>query len=283
MQKPAGNPRDDDLEVFGLTHPGKVRENNEDHFLLCSLFKRLKIHATSLPKPETLRFRGERVSFMALVADGVGGALAGEEASRLALETIARYITQGMDCYYAHDPDQEILFHEHLQRSVMECHDTVISEGHGDPHLSGMATTLTLAIGHWPWAYVVQVGDSRAYHLHDGALTQITRDQTAAQFLADRGMLPTSEHERTRLENMLASAIGGPTATPVTSRIALHLDDVILLCSDGLTRHVPDHQIRDRLDAMVSAKETCEELLADALDAGGEDNITVIAGRVTSR
>jgi len=273
-------PRDDELDVHGLTHQGLVRERNQDHFLLCSLHKRLRIHATSLPRPEQLQFRGERLAFLAVVADGVGGNRAGEEASRIALEEIAKYITQGMQCYYTNDPDQEHRFLEQLQASALECHARVLSEGKDDPSRQGMATTLTLAIGHWPWAYVVQVGDSRCYQLHAGKLIQITRDQTVAEEYYQRGILTYAEKQSSHLGNVLSSAIGGPRATPITSRTAMHWGDVILLCSDGLTRHVSDQRIRERLLDMNSAEETCELLLEDALAGGGEDNITIVVGRV---
>ena len=94
-----------------------------------------------------------------------------------------------------------------------------------------------------------------------------------------RGILTRAEVRDSHLSNVLSSAIGGPRTTPITSRTAMHWGDVILLCSDGLTRHVPDQRIRERLLAMESAKETCELLLQDALDGGGEDNITIVVGR----
>jgi protein phosphatase len=272
-------PRTNEFDVYGLTHQGKVREINQDHFLLCSLYKRLKIHATSLPKPELLRLRGERIAFLAVVADGVGGHQAGEEASRIALETIAHYITDTMQCYYTNDPDQETRFLEHLDESVLECHAQVVSEAKADPGRHGMATTLTLAIGHWPWAYVVQVGDSRCYQLRDGELSQITRDQTVAQEFLDQGILTPDEVKETNLDNILSSAIGGPRATPRTNRTSMRWNDVLLLCSDGLTRHVSDDRLREQLQKMESAKQVCHALVQDALDGGGEDNITVIVGR----
>jgi PPM family protein phosphatase len=273
-------PRDGELDVYGLTHPGKVRTVNQDHFLICSLHKRLKIHATSLPSPESLRFRGERLAFMTLVADGVGGHQAGEEASRIALETVARYITLSTECYYTHDPDQEQRFLELLHESVMKCQETVSKEAEADPALHGMATTLTLVIGSWPWAYVVQVGDSRCYQLHEGELVQITRDQTVAQDLLDEGILTSDEAAKTAWANVLSAAIGDGRASPVTTRTIMHRKDVILLCSDGLTRHVSDERIRELLAANLTSRETCDQLVQDALDGGGEDNITVVVGRV---
>jgi protein phosphatase len=142
-----------------------------------------------------------------------------------------------------------------------------------------MATTLTLWLGVWPRAYLLQVGDSRCYLLRDGTLTQISRDQTMAQELLDQGVLTRTDVLNTRWANVLASAIGGPQAAPVVTRLEQAWGDAGLLCSDGLTRHVSDERIRERMLSMTSAKQVCESLLQDALDAGGSDNITILIGR----
>jgi protein phosphatase len=116
-----------------------------------------------------------------------------------------------------------------------------------------------------------------------GALTQVTRDQTMAQDLVDRGVLTRSAQHRSPFANVLSSAIGGHSTDPVVTRIASEWGMVHLLCSDGLTRHVPDAQIAERLRTMTDAKSCCELLLADALDGGGGDNITVIVGRAVEK
>jgi protein phosphatase len=277
----AANPKptDEELDVFGLTHPGKVRHENQDHFLICSLHKQMQVHGTSLPNADRLTAPGERLAFLAVVADGVGGQLGGEEASRLTLEAVATYLTNSMHCYYTHDPGRESEFLEQLQSSVQESHAKVSAEAQADPAHKGMASTLTLAIGVWPWAYVVQVGDSRCYQLREGGLVQITRDQTVAQALYEEGVLNTAEAMESKWSHVLASAIGGPEADPVTSRVNLHRDDVLLLCSDGLTGYVPEKRIRERLLAMDSAEQACHALVEDALEGGGGDNITVVVGR----
>ncbi len=279
MASADSNPLHEDIDVYGMTHVGKVRKSNQDHFLLCSLHKQMEIHGTSLPNPEQLPLRGERLAFMAFVADGVGGHAAGEEASRIALEAVARYVTQSMQCYYTNDSHQEHQFLEELTDSVMVCHQQVTAEAESSPARHGMATTLTLAIVVWPWAYVVQVGDSRCYQLRDGELIQLTRDQTVAQELYDKGVLSTAEAMDSKWAHVLASAIGGPEATPVINRIAMQRDDVLMLCSDGLTGYVPEEQIRRRLVEMESSQQVAEALIADALEGGGGDNITVVVGR----
>ena len=142
-----------------------------------------------------------------------------------------------------------------------------------------MATTLTLYLGLWPRAFLLQVGDSRCYLLREGELNQISRDQTMAQEMVDLGVMKKEEVAGTRLEHVLTSSIGGRQTEPKVSRVDMNWGNVLLLCSDGLTRHVPDDRIRDVLRGMTSARQACETLLQEALDDGGTDNITIVVGR----
>jgi protein phosphatase len=146
-----------------------------------------------------------------------------------------------------------------------------------------MATTLTLYFGVWPRVYLLQIGDSRCYVFREGQLTQISRDQTMAQELVDAGVMARAEANRTRWANVLSSAIGGKQTAPVVTRLTNAWGTVWLLCSDGLTKHLSDEQIHQRLSGMTSARQVCETLLQDALDAGGSDNITMIVGRTVPR
>jgi len=271
-------PRDNEVDVYGITHVGKVREQNEDQFLICSLHKQMEVHQTSLPDVRQLSLKGERLAFLALVADGLGGHAAGEEASRVALETLISYVNHSMECYYTGDPGQEREFLEQLNKSVLECHVKVLEEAQNHPELKGMATTLTLLLAIWPRAFVVQVGDSRCYRLRDGVLSQITRDQTVAQDMVDKGMLPEDQADRTRWSHILSSAIGGSRARPEISKIDLNWGDVLLLCTDGLSNYVPAEKIQERLQSLRTARLACKQLVADALEAGGGDNITLIVG-----
>jgi protein phosphatase len=275
-------PLDDELDVFGLTHTGKVRANNEDHFLLCSLQRRIEIYHTSLPDPTVLT-QSERLAFLALVADGVGGSKAGEEASRLALEHVARYVTQSLDCYYTTDAEDDSNFVRELEEAALKVHSELAVEAATSPERRGMATTLTLWLGVWPNAYLLQVGDSRCYVLREGKLIQISRDQTMAEEFVRQGLFNREDAAFKRWANVLSSAIGGPEAAPTVTKVPQSWKNIGLICSDGLTRHVPDDRIRERLVEMKSAKEGCENLLQDALEAGGEDNITIVIGRTVPR
>jgi protein phosphatase len=272
-------PLDNELDVFGLTHPGKVRQVNQDHFMLGSLRKTMQVYLTSLPDVDQLPLESERLAFLAMVADGVGGGTGGEEASRLTVEVVTQYVTHSLQCYYTADASDEQTFIDVLEQAALECHESVVQKSSEDPERRRMATTLTLWIGVWPRGYLLQVGDSRCYLFHDGELTQITRDQTLAEELVDRGVFTRTAAHRSRFANVLSSSIGGPQTAPVVTRVDLGWHNVGLICSDGLTKHVSDEQIRERLSTMKSAKHVCEDLLQDALDGGGSDNITIVVGR----
>ncbi|HEY7503274.1 MAG TPA: protein phosphatase 2C domain-containing protein [Gemmatimonadales bacterium] len=271
-------PHEDEIDAYGLTHPGKVRRENQDHFLLCSLRRQIVVRGTSIPDADDLLGQSTRVASLAMVADGVGGATRGETASRVALTAITKYVSRSLRCYYgAWDDDQE--FYDSLQQGARECHAELIRRGQQDPAYAGMATTLTLYLGLWPRAYLLQVGDSRCYLLQEGELSQISRDQTMAQEMVDLGVMKREEVAGTRFEHLLTSSIGGQQTAPKVTRIDMTWGNVLLLCSDGLTRHVTDERIRDVLRSMTSARQACETLLQEALDGGGTDNITIAIGR----
>lgn len=275
-------PRDEEIDFFGLTHPGKVRKNNQDHFLMGALHKRLDVYLTSLPALDQSKLVDERLAFIAMVADGVGGGNKGEEASRLALEHATEYIAQSTRVYYG-SATAETDFTEALQDAAMQIHAEVIRRANEDRDLEGMATTLTLWFGVWPWYYLLQVGDSRYYMYTEGKLHQVSRDQTMAQELIDQGIFTRSQALSTRWAHVLSSSIGGSQTAPVVTRLPASWGLVHLMCSDGLTKHVSDEKIRQRLAEMTSSKQVCEALLEDALEGGGSDNITIIVGRAQAK
>jgi serine/threonine protein phosphatase PrpC len=276
-------PRDDEMDVYGLTHSGAVRTENQDHFLICSLRKEVVVHHTSLGSMGQLPTGAQRVALLMMVADGVGGGAKGEEASRLAVEAVTQYVTRSMRCYYASESadDQEFLLA--LEEAAQQSHAEILRHAGEHPELRGMATTLTLWLSSWPRAFLLQVGDSRCYLLRNGELTQLTRDQTMAQELIDLGVITRTDPAASRYASTLSSSIGGRQTAPVVTRIGLEWGNVALLCSDGLCRHVSDDKIRDRLRTMTSSKQVCEDLLQDALDGGGSDNITVVVRRAIRR
>lgn len=275
-------PRDDEIDVYGLTHPGKLRKTNNDQFLIGSIHKRLDIRQTSLSELESQPFGDERLAFLLMVADGVGAGERGQEASKLALQTVTEYVSSSMRAYYAANGNAEH-FAEALQEAAMVCHAELLERATQRPEYRGMATTLTLLLGVWPWFYLLQVGDSRHYVLHDGVLTQLTRDQTMAEDLIAQGAFQRTEAFMAKWSHVLASSIGGQNAAPVVRRLRNSWNNVHLQCSDGLTKHVSDEQIKRRLTEMTSARQVCEQLLQDALEGGGTDNITIIVGRAVRK
>lgn len=274
---PDRKPRDEEIDVFGLTHPGRVRESNQDHFLLCSLHKTVRVHATSLPEPERLPLDAERLAFLGVVADGVGGLSGGEEASQAAIAAVYDYVTQSLRCYYTEDAAHESSFHAALDQAVERAHERVL----GGAGLG--ATTLTIVLSVWPWAYVVHVGDSRCYLWREGRLHRITSDQTVAQALLEAGVLSSEEAERSPHSHVLTSAVGGETVAPSINVIQSRWGDRMLLCSDGLTKHVTDDEIGRHLADLDSAERGCQALLERALEAGGSDNVTVVIGHARQR
>ncbi|HXY18393.1 MAG TPA: protein phosphatase 2C domain-containing protein [Gemmatimonadales bacterium] len=279
---PDRKPRDDEIDVWGLTHVGKVRRTNQDHFLLASIHKRVQVHLTSLSDQQRLPFGDERLAVIAMIADGVGGGEGGEKASATALELATQYLVSSMNLYYSSD-STEASFIETLQAAAMRCHDGVIERARAEGVTRSMATTLTLWMGVWPWYYLLQVGDSRYYLYRDGQLTQVSRDQTLAQDLVDQGVFTRAVGERSQFAHVLSSAIGGEKTMPVVTRLKSDWNIVHLLCSDGLTKHVSDEKIAERLASMSSAKQACEQLLEDALADGGSDNVSVILGRAVPK
>jgi protein phosphatase len=274
---PDRKPRDDEIDVFGMTHQGKVRATNQDHFLLATIHRRLEILQTSLAVRDHLPIGDERLAFIAMVADGVGGGKGGEQASATALEIATAYLATSANCFYGADA-HESEFVNTLHAAAMRAHDAVVERAKEDPDVRTMATTLTLFMGVWPAYYLLQVGDSRYYLYRNGTLNQITRDQTIAQDLLDQGVFTPAIAQRSKYSHVLSSAIGGEQTEPRVTRLQADWGNVHLICSDGLTKHVTDARIAERLSAMTSSKEACEQLVQDALDDGGTDNITVIVG-----
>lgn len=276
---PNRKPRDDELDVHGVSHPGRVRKDNQDHFLIATFHRRINVLGTNLPiATHPLPSEEQRMAYVAMVADGVGGGVGGAEASATALEAAMRYVNESVTVYYgggAHEEDFKTL----LQEAALRAHEAVRAAREQRDVRGTMATTLTLYIGVWPTYYLLQIGDSRYYVWRDGTLMQMTRDQTMAQDLVDQGAMSQAVAARTPMAHVLSSALGGDTTVPVVTKLPFNWGNVHLLCSDGLTKHVTDARIAEVLGSMTSARQAAEQLLQDALDAGGSDNITVVVSR----
>ena len=270
-------PRSANVDLFGLTDQGKVRSTNEDQFLIASLHKSLAVHSSSLPAESLGNLRGSAQGYLFMVADGVGGRPEGEVASGTAVRSVAHYVAHCLNCYNVSEDgeDDEKLLHE-LQKAMLE----------GDKHVreeaAGTATTLTMVMAIWPRAYLIHVGDSRCYRLRDGSLELLSTDQTMAAALVQAKALTPQQAETSQWRDVLMSALGGSETTPITVPSSIEWNDVMLLCSDGLTKHVTDDELRSALAAGHSSEKTVRDLVQLALDRGGSDNVTAIVGKLTN-
>jgi serine/threonine protein phosphatase PrpC len=279
----ARKPTDEEIDVHGLTHIGKVRQENQDHYLLATIHKQLRILSSSLDFAARPKVGAEeRVAFIAMVADGVGSGAGGGTASATALESAMQYVNGTMSAYLSGDADPAA-FEDQLQKAALNSHAAIHRRAEATDQQHSMATTLTLFLGVWPVIYLLQVGDSRYYLFKQGKLKQITRDQTVAQSLVEAGAMTETDAQGSRLAHVLTSALGGEDAEPIVTRIDNDWDCVHLLCSDGLTKHVTDARITEILSSMTSAKQAAEQMLNEALADGGTDNVTIIVGRFAPR
>jgi len=262
------------IESFGLSHVGKVREGNEDHFVIASLQRSLEVRQTNLEDRAVLDPLCGPKAYLYAVADGVGGLDGGRLASGITIQTIVEYLSETVGSYHAISSGQEHAFLDPLGKAVQRAHDKLRST-FGLPQ-GGPSTTLTIALVVWPQAFVVHVGDSRAYHLRGATLKRLTRDQTMGAFLMDEYKMTESQVEQQGFNNVLSSAVGAQDMTPAVSAVKLEQGDSLVLCTDGLTKHVSEQKIAGVLQRASNAETGCRELVDLALEGGGRDNVTVV-------
>jgi protein phosphatase len=266
------------VDAFGITDRGLVREGNEDHFLIARLKKAIEVRQTSMPAERVDQQLGGAVGHVLAVADGVGGGPEGELASERTLATVLAYIGKATSCFQGMSTGAEHELLELLESAVRDTHAGLLAE-YGGVTSRLPATTLTLALLVWPRVYHVHVGDSRAYVRRGGRMQRLTRDQTLGDFMVSVGAWSEEQARMASTAETLASAIGGSELTPVVGLIDLSPGDSLLLCTDGLTKHVSDDRIANALAQSESAESTCQGLVRDALAGGGTDNVTVVVVR----
>jgi protein phosphatase len=275
----ASNPRPElaEIDVFGMTHPGKVRRVNADHFLVASFHRAIRVHGTSLEGdigPTETQNRG----FLMLVADGVGGLPTAGEGSADAVKVMVQHLlhaTEVCSPVAATDPDGVT---RQLRDAVIQAHQQLVKKGEAEGRKP--ATTITMFAGWWPRVFIVNAGDSRYYRLRDGELKRFTTDQTMAEMMVESGALSREKAEQSRLKHVLWSALGNEEVVPEVQTYEILRRDVHLLCTDGVTKHVSDDEIREHLSRTEPAATTCRTLVDLALERGGTDNITAIVLRV---
>lgn len=276
-QKAEPRPPMSDIDCFGITHPGLVRETNNDHFMIASFHRTLHMHHTSvadgLPNLET-QSRG----FLMLVADGVGGLPSAGEGSALVLRTLADHLLHATELSTSLVESNEEGAAASLRDAIMKAHTELVGKGRADG--GRPATTLTMYAGFWPHSFIVHVGDSRFYRLRDGKLECFTNDQTYEQLMLETGAIKPGSPEAARLKHVLWSAVGNSEIVPQVAITDVTRRDVLLLCSDGLTKHVSDDEIRSHLLRAHASETTCRELLDLVLSRGASDNVTIVMLRI---
>jgi protein phosphatase len=267
------------VKAFGVTDTGRMRPTNEDQFLCAELTKTMRIWQTTLPEPKA-QFGGER-GHLFLVADGMGGAGAGDQASALAVVAIEHFTLNTLKWFFdSNGPDAQRVLKQ-FQTALRQADARILEKAAEHPELHGMGTTVTMAFHLDSQLCVVHVGDSRAYLYGDGELCQLTHDDTLMAEMVRQGALQPEQVAHHRLRHVITNVVGGTEAVVNVEAHALevHAGDRLLLCSDGLTEMVSDDAIAAILGAVVDPEAACTKLVAQANDAGGPDNITVLIAR----
>ncbi|HVA57348.1 MAG: Stp1/IreP family PP2C-type Ser/Thr phosphatase [Gemmatimonadaceae bacterium] len=260
------------VHVFAKTDVGRTREHNEDAFVVADL---TTDDASLLPTVRTHE-AGERGSLF-MVADGMGGAAAGEIASEMATAIVLRELRRD---WLAHADPTADAFAAALRRAAVVANAEINAFAAHHPEYRGMGTTATIAGLLGDTLYLAQVGDSRAYLVRDGVARQITKDQSLMQKLVEAGELTEEEAERSERRNIILQALGPEATVKIDlTHQKLRRDDVLVLCSDGLSGQVSRDQIAEVIRDQPDLVAACKQLIDLANSAGGPDNITVIAVR----
>jgi protein phosphatase len=267
------------VKTFGITDKGRTRPSNEDHFLIAELTKAMRISQTSLPEPKT-QF-GEEHGHLFLVADGMGGHQGGEYASALAVLAIQQFTLNTLKWFFESNKQEAQRVLAAFQTALREADVRVREEAADHQELKGMGTTVTMAYHLEAQLCVVHVGDSRAYLYRGDELQQITRDHTFVAEMVRSGAIQQDEVATHRFRHVITNVVGGTEAGVKVEAHAVEVQagDRLLLCSDGLTEMVTDDAIAATLRAELEPESACTSLVAQANEAGGRDNVTVLIVR----
>lgn len=275
-------PLDEEVDVFGVTHPGKIERVNQDHFLICSIRREMHFHHTSLPDNSQIPRKGERRAMVAIIADGLGRDQQGEEASRHAIEVVAQQLMHSIKSFAITTPADDLEFISSLYSIAIQCQANVEQRTWENSAARGSGFGLAMWIGMWPMAYIVEIGPGRIYQFADGKLFRLSAlhemDEASRQQMMEATgnsvVTPhqVAPHDTNRVRHL-----------PVIYRTKQRWDSTGLICTRGLTEHVSEIRIAERLAACNSSRHACETLLADALANGGTENITVVVGRAVQQ
>ncbi|HVX95824.1 MAG TPA: Stp1/IreP family PP2C-type Ser/Thr phosphatase [Polyangia bacterium] len=258
-----------DIEIFGKTDVGLIREHNEDNFLIADVTAGSRTNDGKEPLKMRLGDKGA----LLLVCDGMGGAAAGEVASQMAVDSIYEALAAAS----ALPRDQ---FARLVRRAVERANERIFVQSRDNQSERGMGTTCTVAALVDETLIVGQIGDSRCYILRDGKLAQVTKDQSLAWQLIEAGAMTPEEAKAFEHANIILQALGVQERVEVVlSQVALRKGDVALLCSDGLHGPVSDEELLSVLVTEPDLQKAAQALIQKALDRDGPDNITVVLAR----
>ncbi len=261
MKTPA---KDISVSVFARTDTGIQRAGNEDAFLVADL----TTGNVGLGAKMSTHRIGDRGSLM-VVSDGMGGAVAGEVASSMAVKIIREALMK---------PRSKDIC-DQLRHATETANERIWEYAKENRKLTGMGATLTAVLIHETSAYIAQVGDSRAYLIRGDQEKQLTKDQSLVQMLLDSGAVKPEE-ANTVAQNVIMQALGtSPTIEVAITSVELCRDDLLLVCTDGLSNKVAPDEMRGALRRSDNLNAACRRLVELANKRGGEDNITVIAAR----
>jgi serine/threonine protein phosphatase PrpC len=259
------------VTVRARTDLGKTRDHNEDAFLVADLTARTTDITSGGSHPV-----GERGTLF-LVADGMGGAAAGELASSMAADLIFRHL---IELWTAETDLSADRFAQHLRAAVERANERIHLYSKEHPDVRGMGTTVTVAGVLHSSLYLAQVGDSRGYLVRGGVATQLTKDQSLMQRLVDAGELTEEEAELSERRNIILQALGPDARIRVDLTWQdLRRDDTLVICSDGLSGQVKREEIGQLVRELPDLDALCTRLITMANERGGPDNITVVAVR----
>lgn len=266
--------------TFGsATHIGMVRRANEDQYMLARLSKVFEVLQASLANEELKELTGQ-TGYLVVVSDGIGGVVAGEQASTMVLQQVQRYMVEAAKWFFRwyENPEETQEAIQDLQKGLEGIDRAIIEASQNQPSLSGMAATLTVARILGPDVVITHVGDSRAYLFRNNKLHQITKDHTVTQMLVDSGAISAEDAKHHHMRNIVLNVLGGKEAgvKGEIHQLILNNDDRLLLCTDGLTNPVDFPEIEEILQRHYDPQQSCDALIQAALNHGGPDNITAV-------
>jgi len=268
------------VELYAKSDVGRVRRGNEDNFLVLDLStEQTWTGADGATPPDKLtRFDLGQRGLVLVVSDGMGGALAGDVASRMAVDSVREMLIGG-EGNASCDPELDLV--ECLRNATIYANLAIHHRSQEDSRCAGMGATFTGAAIRGDSLDLVQVGDSRGYIIRKDHIRLATKDQSLVQQLVDVGQISESEAETHMFRNVILQALGAQSeVTPVTGKIRLRQGDLVLLCSDGLSGKLRADDIQQIvLNSGGDLSKACDALIDEANHRGGEDNITVVLAR----